>query len=255
MHLRPLALLSTLLLGAAPASAQFVELLTEAPVTFSVTLQTTTTTETPTSRSSSLATTKLAQAQVLEDLRSAGIIPGDNISGWSLVAVRAPAPDLALVNASFTLYAVNPTLDTRVAVPTDKFGAASFASAAKYSEKHQGQYVYSSTGTRTTHVVYDYRPSFTTGSGDSLSAFTVDSAESAGFAKINFVARDLSDGIEVFSFVISSFSVSTRGGFSASVTGNASPQGIMTLNVNVGAPKLVAADLYPEVDPNPFADL
>lgn len=251
MHLRPLALAGALLLSAASASAQFVELLTEAPVTISVTLQTSTTNETETSRSSSLATTKLAQAQVIQDLLAAGIIPGDSTSGWSLVAVRAPAPDLVFVDASFTLYAVNNAQDTRVVVPTEKFAAVSFASAAKYVEKHQGQYVYSSKGTRTTHVVYDYRPSFSAGG----STFSVDASESAGFAKINFLARDLSDNFEVFTFAITSFSASTRGGFSASVTGNASSDGIMTLNVNVGAPKLVAADRYPEVNPNPFAEL
>jgi hypothetical protein len=252
MQIRPLLLsLGALLFSAASASAQFVELLTEAPVTFSVTLQTSTTTETATSRTSSLATTKLTQAQVLGDLLAAGIIPGDSISGWSLVAVRAPAPDLVFVDASFTLYAINNNLDTRIAVPTNKFAAVSFASAAKYVEKHQGQYVYSSTGTRSTHVVYDYRPSFSAAG----SQFSIGSAESAGLAKINFVARDLSDNIEVFTFVITSFSASTRGGFSSSVTGNASPDGIMTLTLNVGSPKLVAADRYPEVNPNPFAGL
>lgn len=245
MQIRPLLLsLGALLFSAASASAQFVELLTEAPVTFSVTLQTATITETETSRSSAIVTTRLGQAQVLEELRVAGIIPGDSVAGWSLVAVRVPAPDLVWVDASFTLYAVNPTLDSRIPVPSEKFAAISFNSVEKYTEKHQGQYVYSSQGTRTTHVQYDYRPVFTTPAGE----VAADSAAAAGFAKVNFTARNLSDGFEVVVFAITSFSVTARGGFVA-VTGaeNVSPSGIMTLTINVGAAKLVPADRYPAV--------
>lgn len=280
MHLRPLALAGALLFSAATASAQFVELLAEAPVTLSATLQTSTVTETETSRSSTLTTTRLSQAQILEELRASGIIDSESIAGWSLVAVRAPDADLVQLSPTFRLYAINRTSNSRVPVPTDKFlsSSVSYAAASKYTERHLGQYVINSRGTVTAYALYQYSPTFSAGG----STFTVESFDSpenlprvvfnelllpvmpagfgsqsnfgaSGFAKINYIARDLSDGHEVFTFAITSMSANTLGGFNAAVEGNAAPNGVMNLLVNLGASRLVLAELYPEVSPNPFA--
>jgi hypothetical protein len=244
MHIRPLLAASALLLGAVNASAQFVELLTEAPVTVSATLTTSVTTVSPTARSTTQTNTTLNQAAVIADLQSAGIIPGTSTTGWSLVAVRSAAPDLEYVDATFYFYAVNTGLNTRVFVPSLRFAASSFASAARYTERHQGQYVYSSAGSRFTHVAYDYRPAFSAAGG----TFAIQNSQVAGLARIDFVARDLADGFEVVFFAIPSLRVTARGGFEAAVSGGSgNPEGIMTLSIATGAPKLVPASLYPDV--------
>jgi hypothetical protein len=95
-------------------------------------------------------------------------------------------------------------------------------------------------------VVYDYRPSFTTPTG----SIAIDKSNLAGYARINFLAKDIQDGQETFFFAIRSVSVTARGGFDGSITrGEESgpTQGIATLTINVGPAKLVPASLYPEV--------
>jgi hypothetical protein len=269
LSLRPLLALGTLLITAATASAQFVELLTEAPVTFQVTLTTTATTTTTTERKTTSTVTRLTQAQVLEELRVAGIIPSASISGWSLVAVRAAPADLYYIDGSFFLYAVNGT--TRILVPESKFKASNFylkwvdddgdgeedddeiktfdyGRVAKYSERHLGQYVLSSKGTVTVHSSYHYKPAFTVGT----SLFTPDESLTDGFATIAYQAKDLSDGYEVFYFAPTSVRVTARGGFTGGVQIGAGPvlptTGLISLTLAVGAPKFVPATFYPEVD-------
>ncbi len=244
LSLRPLLLSLGALLSSHYASAQFVDLVTEAPVTLQVTLSTATTTNTATGRSTTTTVTRLSQAQLIDDLRTAGIIQDSSSTNWTLVAVRNASADMRLVDASFHLYAVNKVTGARVVVPRSKFNSASFGSVERYVERHQGQYVISSSGSITSHVIYDYRPSFSTAAGTHV----LQSSESAGFAKINFVAKDVSDGFESFFFAISSLSVSARGGFNARLNNNADVGGLINLTITLGAGKLVPASLYPEVD-------
>jgi hypothetical protein len=269
LRLRPLLALGALFFTAATASAQFIELLIESPVTFQVTLTTTATTTTATERKTTSTITRLTHAQVLEELRAAGIIPAPTITGWSLVAVRAAPADLYDIDGSFFLYAVNGA--TRILVPETKFKSSNFylkwvdadgdgeedegelktfdyGRVAKYSERHLGQYVLSSKGTVTVHSTYNYQPAVTVGT----SRFTLDETLTDGFATIAYQAKDLSDGYEVFYFAPTSVRVTARGGFAGSVQAGQGPvlptTGLISLTLTVGAPKLVPATLYPEID-------
>lgn len=243
--LRPLLLaFGALLFSAQYASAQFVDLVTEAPVTLQVTLSTATTTNTATGRATTTTVTRLSQAQLIDDLRTSGIIQDSSSTNWTLVAVRNASADMRLVDASFHLYAVNKVTGARTLVPRSKFDSEAFSSVERYAERHQGQYVISSSGTVTNHVIYDYRPKFSTAAG----MHVIQSCTSAGYAKVNFVAKDVSDGFESFFFAISSLSVSTRGGFDARLNNSTDVGGLINLTVTLGAGKLVPASLYPEVD-------
>ncbi len=252
---RSLALIAAVLGSALSASAQFVDLVTEAPVTIQVTMQSTVTAITTTaatrtapattSRKTTTKSTRLTNLQVLQELVAEGIIPGNSAIGWSLVAVRDAPADLAFVDAGFNLYAVKGT--TRVAVPKSKFEVTALGVVAKYVERHQGRYVYSSKGTVTNHASYAYTPAYRVGSSD----YVVTESASDGFAKVNFVTKDFSDGHEVFFYAINSASVTSKGGFSGTVTvGEGDPEptsGLFSISVSVGAAKLVPASLYPDV--------
>jgi len=183
---------AALMIPATRASGQFIDVLTEAPVTLQVTMQSVTTATTGGSRTTNITATRLTNAQVLAELLAAGIIHDTSITGWSLVAVRDAPSDLDYVHAGFYLYAINGA--NRVAVPPGKFVAAAHASVAAYVEKNQGRYVLASKGTVTNHITCQYNPTFAAGS----TTYAIDSSESCGFAKINFVTKDLSDNYEVF---------------------------------------------------------
>lgn len=255
IRFRPLLLATgALLLSAHHASAQFIELLLEAPVTIQASFTTTTTTTTSAERKITASTppTRLLQEQIIDDLRAAGIITDSVSAGWTLVAV-APAPaDLAFVDGAFTLYAVKG--NSRVRVPLSKFRASNhyddqaYGIAAKYSEKHLGQYVISSKGSVTAHAAYHYQPAFTVNGA----TFTVTDSLTDGFATIAYTAKDAADGYEVFFFAPSSIRATTRGSFvgTRQVGGGASADttGLVTLTITAQTPKLVPATLYPDVD-------
>lgn len=236
-RLRPLLLaLGAVLLSARPAAAQFIELLTEAPVTFQVTLTTNNVTTTATERKTTSTVSRLAQADVINELRSAGIIPATPADGWTLVAVRAAPADLSFIDGTFHLYAVNGS--QRIPVPSGKFyagAAGELNTVAKYRERHLGQYVLSSAGTATSHVMYDYAPS--------IGNLAITSGTTDGFASISFQTKSEADGFEILFYAISSLRASTRGSFIAP-----NGQGLMSINVAVGPAKLVPASNYPEVD-------
>jgi hypothetical protein len=245
---RFLVLVSAALLApTTSAPAQFIDLLTEAPVTLQVTLQSVAATTSGASRTTSVNTTRLTNVQVLEELRAAGIIADSSITGWSLVAVRGVPSDLAYVDAGFSLYAIKGA--NRIIVPTSKFLAAAHASVAAYTEKNQGRYVLTSKGTVTNHVVFQYNPTFAVGSN----TYAINSSESCGYAKVNFVTKDLSEEYEIFFYALSSITATTNGGYGGTqVAGSGSPApcaGLSTLTVTVGTPKLVPASLYPAVQP------
>jgi len=221
------------LLGARPASAQFIELLTEAPATFAITLTTTATSTTGAKRETTSSTLRISQADVIAELRSAGIIPSTPAEGWSLVAVRAAPADLAFVDGSFHLYAVNGNL--RLPIPSGKFSAQSFGAAAKYKERHLGHVVLSSSGTVTNHVSYSYLPK--------IGGLTFSSGSTDGFATIGFNAKDDDGDLEAFFYKISSLRAATRGSYLSD-----KGQGLMTINLSLGAAKLVPASNYPGID-------
>ncbi len=238
-RLRPLLLaLGAVLLSARPAAAQFIELLTEAPVTFQVTLTTNNVTTTATERKTTSTVSRLAQADVINELRSAGIIPATPADGWTLVAVRAAPADLMLVDGAFYLYAVNGNQRIRVPsvdAPSGKFSARAFGAVEKYRERHLGQYVLDSAGTVTSHVNYDYTPA--------LPGLAITQGTTDGFATIAYRTKTESDGFAVFFCAISSLRATTRGSFATDTA-----QGLMTINVSVGPAKLVPASNYPGVN-------
>ena len=194
------------------------------------------------SRTTSVTATRLTNAQVLDELRVAGIIPGPTISGWSLVAVRDAPSDLNYVDAGFYLYATNGT--SRIAVPPAKFMAAANASVAAYVEKNQGRYVLTSKGTVTNHFTCQYNPTFAAGS----TVYAIDTSENCGFAKVAFVTKNLSDNYEIFFYAISSVTVTANGGFTAN-SATTPTSGLSSLTLTVGTPKLVPATNYPDVAP------
>lgn len=248
---RPLLLAFAAFFGAAlSAHAQLVDVLTEAPVTIQATIQSTVTTSTPTSISTALTTVRLTNLQVIQELIDANIITDTTAVGWSLVAVRNAPADLAFVDAGFYLYAIKSGVDP-IAIPVNKFSSSVYRSVAKYTEKHQGRYIYSSAGTVTNHVVYNYTPTFTSGTNNK---YTLQDSESAGFASVKYVAKDFADAFELFFYGISSISVTTSGGYSGLLT-QAPNQGVpnsglFALTITVGASKLVLADKYGAVSPD-----
>jgi hypothetical protein len=241
-RLRPLLLaLGVIAFGCSSALAQFTALLTESPVTIQGSLTTETITVAGTTRT--IATrTPVTQVAFLEDLRSSGIITGD-LTGWTLVAVRAGAYDLTEVDGAFFLYAVKGS--TRVAVPGAKFSASAYGATKRYTERHQGQYVLSSKGTVTNHVRYAYTPRFTVGG----TTYVATEGSSDGFATIQYAAKDFDTDYEVFFYAISSLRVTTLGSFFSP-----SGEGLYSLTLSLGAARLVPASLYPEVNPFPYLD-
>lgn len=246
--LRPLILtISSFLIGSGAARAQFVELVTEAPVTLSAAITTATITSTATERKS--VTTKITQATFLEELRTANIITTPTITGWSLVAARSAPADVAFVSADFELYAVNPTYPappgTRIAVPANKFKSQSFSAVGKYTEKHQGQYVFSSKGIITKHIGYDWRPDFKVGT----KSFSMQSSLAEGFATINYISKDFDGNYEIFFYAISSMKSTAIGSFTVApptpADSSAPTVGLVAITVNVGAARLVPRSSYP----------
>lgn len=253
LRLRPLLFATgALLLSGANAFAQFIELVTEAPVTLQVTLTTTATTTTATERRTTQTVSKFTHASLLDELRTSGIINDTTSAGWKLVAVNYAPADLAYVNAEFQLYAVKG--DTRILIPASKFKATAYGAAEKYKERHLGRYVLSSAGTVTNHVVYDYLPSLLIGPNPGT-RYTLTDSTSDGFATIAYKTKDTSDGFEVSFYAISSLRATNRGSFSATTQVGDGPvttsQGLITLNVTVGAAKLAPASLYPAVSTFP----
>jgi|GEM_PF-6673101 len=249
---RSLLLASAALLGAAlSAHAQLVNVLTEAPVTIQATIQSTVTTTTPTAITTTPTTVRLTNLQVIQELIDASIIADSTPTGWSLVAVRNVPADLDFVDAGFYLYAVKGS--TVTAIPSSKFASSVYQSVAKYTEKHQGRYIYSSAGTVTNHVEYAYTPTFISGTSN---RYTVLDSATAGFASVRYTTKDFSDDYELFLYGISSISVTTKGGYSGLLTQGSNPSqpssGLFTLTITVGAAKLVPAtkyDVSPDVGP------
>lgn len=237
IKIRPFLLAAgALLLATSHASAQFVELVTEAPVTLSAVLTVPTSSETETSRRITAVAARLSHAQILEELLSSGVIPDETTAGWRLVAVSHAPADLKYVQGAFFIYAVKTDFEP-VLVPDSKFFARSYQSVEKYKERHLGQYVLDSAGTVTNHVSYDYRPSFNVGDN----SFNISESLTDGFATIAYKTKDAGDGFETFFYAINSVRATVRGSFQAETNG------LITFTVSIGAAKLVDASRYPDV--------
>ncbi len=232
--LRPLVLaLGALVLSARPALAQFEPLLLEANVTLQISLTTGATTTSGTERRATVATTKLSNDQIMQDL------VGGDPADWTLVAVRSVPVDLAYVDADYHFYAVKG--GQRISIPAEKFSLGAGGSVAKYRERHIGQYVLSSSGTVTNHVAFVYRPGFLIGGASAFAGF------GDGFATVNFNARDSLGDYEIFFYSITSARATARGGLRL----NNGKDALVNLTVSVGTPRLVLASTYPDVDPEP----
>ena len=250
LNYRPLLVALFALYGATVgANAQLVDVLTEAPVTIQVSIQSTVTKKTPTEVTITPTTVRLTNLQVIEELIASKIIPDTTATGWSLVAVRNVPVDLFFVDAGFYLYAIKGSIV--VPVPTTKFSARVGGSVEKFTEKTLGRYIYSSSGTVTNHVHYSYTPSFTSGASNT---YTLSSSESSGFAKIQFSTVNNLGDFEVFLYRMSSISCVAHGGYSGLLTQlpnlPVASSGLFTVTLTVGAPKLVLATKYPAVDPS-----
>ncbi|HTJ77988.1 MAG TPA: hypothetical protein VL357_03255 [Rariglobus sp.] len=244
-----LLIASTVLFGGAiSANAQLVDVLTEAPVTIQASITSTVTTTTPTAITITPTTVRLTNLQVIQELVDSSIIPDSSAAGWSLVAVRNVPADLPFVDAGFYLYAIKDA--TVVAIPSSKFASSVGYSVARYSERNQGRYIYSSSGTITNHVLYSYTPTF---SSSASNVYSLLDSESSGFASVKYSTKNASDDYEIFFYGISSISAITQGGYSGSLTQDSNPSvpssGLFTLTITVGAPKLVRYDKYPDVSP------
>jgi hypothetical protein len=244
----------------------FDTLLTEAPVTFRISFTSTNRTNKVTAtggtNTATTVVTPFTQVQFIDDLRAAGIIPGETSAGWSLVAVRPAAADLVYLDSTFFIYAINPTLPAippatsggaRVLIPNTKFTSYGMDSVYKYKELTQGQYVLSSSGTITNFSTISYAPSFNIGGAAGSSPIRVSVLESKaqGHAAITFATKEVND---VFFFALNSLRLSARGPFSAdeAPSGN-SRNGFIDINVTLGVSKLVLQQLYPDVqDYNPI---
>ena len=251
-RIRPLLLaLGTLLLSAQHASAQFIELVTEAPVTITASITTTQViSETATEKKTGAVVTTLKHADIVADivsyLRDEELVPNDApAAGWSLVTVNYAPSDVWNVVAGGNLFAVNGNL--RVNVPAVKFeiDRHPFRFAAKYKERHLGRYFIDSAGTVTSHVSYNYLAKANVGG----TTYSIKDTLSDGFATIGFKSKDTADGFEVFFLAISSLRASARGSFTADTNGDLDPdaQGLISISIATGAAKLVPASTYPGV--------
>jgi hypothetical protein len=300
MHLKPRHLLAALgLLSAVlPASAQLVELITEAPVTIELTFGTATKTSTGTGSSRADVTTaytsRITNAQILEALRLRGDIPDPTIANWSLYAVRGAPSDLAYINARFFLYAVKRTspsapVMSSFAVPSEVFSFATNLShsVAAYTERHQGQSIFSSAGTVTNYSRLRYTPTFTRSlppvvaapvNGARISTvvnsdYTVTEMFSSGFATISYATRSTEpvffypisrlvynsvgdfSGTQISTTIRSSTPTSPRNAPSTELDRTTAPavneSGLVSTKITVGPAVLTPRSVYPEV---PFED-
>jgi hypothetical protein len=242
MKLRPRLALAAFALVLAPlaASAQEIELITEAPVTFQLTFGTSVTTTNGLSGAARVDTTRsynsvIGNAEILDSLKLDGLITDTTTANWRLVALRSAPSDVVYVNTEFLLYAikvVNNVVTNRVLVPADKFSALTNAlySGQNYVEIHQGQNVISSRGTVTNYGVVSLTPRFTrkevppvitgpTGgfrfASRTETAFVLDDLISTGFSTIAYASRTIEP---VFFCAIDSLRYTSRGDFRGQLT-------------------------------------
>lgn len=238
MHIKPRLLLAAFGLALVPlaASAQDIELVTEAPVTFEVVFGTSVTTnngqvgvarkDVTRAYNSTITTT-----QILESLKTAGHITTADVVGWRLVAVRPAPADLYDVDTAFTLYAVkveNNVITQRVHIPSDSFFINANYSVENTATTHSTRNIITSRGTVTNHADLFFKPTFVrkevppviTGpfpdeigtynlSSKTEGHFRTDNLFSTGFSSISYVTY----ADPVFFFGLSGMRYSTKGDF------------------------------------------
>jgi hypothetical protein len=250
----------------ATARAQLVPVVAEAPVTFQVTITTAAQSTAGGVRTNTTTQTRLTQAQILEELRTVGVIPGASIAGWSLVGVQLPfgqgaaSDDPATVDASLAFLAPFAELSEvssylsfyvangsqRVAVPRSILASIptpnsqiNGQSVAKYKERHIGGYVLISSGSITHHSNILWQLPFSVGS----QRFIPNSSSTDGFASISYATKDSADGYEVFFYATSAVRSNVRGGLSGTLGGIAS-SAIVNVAMTQGAVKLMPLSIY-----------
>jgi hypothetical protein len=240
MHLKPRPILAALSLALAPfvASAQDVELITEARVTFEITFGTSVTTTNGQAGENRVDTTRgylstITNRQILESLRDQGFITTADVSNWTFVAVRPAPGDVDFVDSEFVLYAVeivNNQIqpETRVRVPGDIFNITRAFSARTYTETYQGRNVITSRGTVVNYADVSFTPTFVrtqvppvsvTAPGGArtvttvATAFTLDSLVSSGFSTITYATRSH----PIFYYPIETIRFTSRGDFTGTL--------------------------------------
>lgn len=240
MHIKPRLLLASLGLALVPlaASAQDIELVTEAPVTFEVVFGTSVTTTTGTGVTRKDVTraynSAITTTQILEGLKTEGLITEDNVVGWRLVAVRSAPADLYEVHTDFSLYAIKENNDVtlRVAVPSSLFNISANYSVENVVTTHSTRNIITSRGTVTNHADMVFKPTFVrkevpptiTGpftdedgtynlSTKTLSAFTLENLFSTGFSTISYTTSSE----PVFFFALSGVRYASKGDFNGMV--------------------------------------
>lgn len=258
MQLQPRSFFAALGMMLAPlaASAQHIQLLTEAPVTFTVTFNTSITTSNNKTGSLRVDTTKayssvIGNPEILDGLKSAGLITTPTTAGWRLVAVRGAPTLYQEINSDFYLYAINETVTpaTRVAVPSSKFLITStfrpfpndsdyVFSVANATMTHSVRNPVTAVGVNNNYAEMSFTPSFTrkevpgtilssgteTVSGrvysynivsQTTSAFTIGTLNTTGMSAISFTASSALD--PVFFYAIGSMTYTSRGDFTGSL--------------------------------------
>lgn len=214
MHLKPRSLLAAFGLFLAPfaASAQDIQLITEASVTFEVTFGTSLTTTNGKDGNERVDTTRgylstITNRDILESLHSAGIITNGVPSNWRLIAARSAPADVAYVDTDFLLYAIrveNDQVLERELVPSWIFDIFRSYSVRNYVESYQGRNVLSSRGTVVNYAGVAFTPTFTrtqvapvtfTAPGGArtvtsvATSFTLNDLLSSGFSSISYATR------------------------------------------------------------------
>lgn len=252
MQLKPRLALAALGLVLAPfvASAQHIELVTEAPVTFELTFNTFVTSTNGLVGAARVDTTRsynstITTNDILTALKTEGLITDASTVGYRLVAVRPLPADLIYVNTEFQLYAIktDTATPTRIYVPEDFFSIIANYSVENFSIRHSTRNILTSSGTVTNQAEFSFVPTFTrkevppvitgpfvdnsTGtprnynlSTKTNATFTLSALESSGFSTIPFRIRT---DEPVFFYAIDTVRYTSRGDFSGSLINTVTP--------------------------------
>lgn len=250
MFMKPRALLASLGLASLPfaASAQDIELVTEAPITFQLVFGTNHTTTNGQIGATRRDVTRsyssiVGNPQILEALRTSGLIEDPTTAGWQLRAVRSAPADLNEVGTSFFLYVVKPQSDgdgtdtsVRMRVPSAFFASSSFYSAEQAVTRHSTRNIISSSGSVTNYAEMRLQPTFVrkevppviTGpfsepfgagtrsynlSTKTETTFTLDSQRASGFSNVTFATKN----DPVFYYAINLLRYDGRGDFTGTL--------------------------------------
>lgn len=234
--------------GAPLLKAEYEYLLTESDVTLSYTLSTDR--QTIANVAGGTRVTKVADTmavsynQILLSLQSGGVIPPTPVinagspNGWKIVAVRPGPSDIAQIFAQYDFYAINGS-NTPVKIPADVLSITPYYSTHSYLESSIGAYTVSGAGSTTNYVELAHKFSFTR--AGTSTTYNITDQLSWGNAALGFASKDE----PVFFFAINSARLSGVGEFTGTAAGN-DIQGLVTVTLTIGGPRLVYATKYPE---------